>query len=32
MNWAWFDGKMPAEHYRREHELDVEEAQETQSK
>ncbi|MGA2888342.1 MAG: cytochrome b/b6 domain-containing protein [Terracidiphilus sp.] len=23
MNWAWWDGKMPAEHYRQEHELDV---------
>ena len=24
MNWAWWDGKMPVEHYRQEHELDVE--------
>jgi cytochrome b subunit of formate dehydrogenase len=24
MNWAWWDGKMPVEHYRHEHELDVE--------
>jgi len=24
MNWAWWDGKMPAEHYRHEHELDTE--------
>jgi cytochrome b subunit of formate dehydrogenase len=24
MNWAWWDGKMPLEHYRHEHELDVE--------
>jgi hypothetical protein len=24
MNWAWWDGKMPVEHYRREHELDAE--------
>ena len=23
MNWAWWDGKMPEEHYRHEHELDV---------
>jgi cytochrome b subunit of formate dehydrogenase len=22
MNWAWWDGKMPVEHYRHEHELD----------
>jgi hypothetical protein len=22
MNWAWWDGKMPFEHYRHEHELD----------
>ena len=25
MNWTWWDGKMPVEHYRREHELDAEE-------
>lgn len=24
MNWAWWDGKMPEEHYRHEHELDRE--------
>jgi formate dehydrogenase gamma subunit len=24
MNWAWFDGKMPVEHYRKEHALDAE--------
>jgi cytochrome b subunit of formate dehydrogenase/5-methylcytosine-specific restriction endonuclease McrA len=24
MNWAWWDGKMPVEHYRHEHELDHE--------
>jgi cytochrome b subunit of formate dehydrogenase len=24
MNWAWWDGKMPVEHYREEHELDKE--------
>lgn len=24
MNWAWWDGKMPVGHYRREHELDNE--------
>ena len=24
MNWAWWDGKMPVEHYKHEHELDVE--------
>ena len=24
MNTAWWDGKMPAEHYREEHELDAE--------
>ena len=24
MNWAWWDGKMPVEHYRHEHELDKE--------
>jgi hypothetical protein len=24
MNWAWWDGKMPIEHYRHEHELDKE--------
>ena len=24
MNWAWWDGKMPVEHYREEHALDTE--------
>lgn len=24
MNWAWYDGKMPLEHYREEHALDAE--------
>jgi cytochrome b subunit of formate dehydrogenase len=24
MNWAWWDGKMPVEHYRHEHQLDTE--------
>src|SRR5271157_4364214 len=24
MNWAWWDGKMPVEHYRHEHGLDSE--------
>ncbi len=24
MNWAWWDGKMPVDHYRHEHELDSE--------
>ena len=24
MNWAWFDGKMPVDHYKHEHELDTE--------
>jgi hypothetical protein len=24
MNWAWWDGKMPVDHYREEHELDAE--------
>lgn len=27
MNWAWWDGKMPVEHYRHEHELDTESVQ-----
>jgi hypothetical protein len=26
MNWAWWDGKMPVEQYRHEHELDAESA------
>jgi len=25
MNWAWWDGKMPVEHYKHEHELDADE-------
>ncbi|MGP8252747.1 MAG: cytochrome b/b6 domain-containing protein [Terracidiphilus sp.] len=25
MNWAWWDGKMPVEHYKHEHELDEDE-------
>jgi cytochrome b subunit of formate dehydrogenase len=29
MNWAWWDGKMPVEHYRHEHELDTESVQES---
>jgi hypothetical protein len=24
MNWAWWDGKMPVEQYRHEHELNAE--------
>jgi cytochrome b subunit of formate dehydrogenase len=28
MNWAWWDGKMPVEHYRHEHELDAEAGEE----
>jgi hypothetical protein len=24
MNWAWWDGKMPEENYKHEHELDTE--------
>jgi hypothetical protein len=24
MNWAWWDGKMPVEHYKHEHGLDTE--------
>ena len=24
MNWAWWDGKMPVQHYRNEHGLDTE--------
>jgi len=24
MNWAWWDGKMPVDHYHHEHELDIE--------
>jgi hypothetical protein len=24
MNWAWWDGKMPVEHYREKHALDTE--------
>jgi cytochrome b subunit of formate dehydrogenase len=29
MNWAWWDGKMPVEHYRHEHGLDTEALAET---
>jgi cytochrome b subunit of formate dehydrogenase len=29
MNWAWWDGKMPVEQYRHEHELDAESIAET---
>jgi cytochrome b subunit of formate dehydrogenase len=31
MNWAWWDGKMPVEHYRHEHELDDEALAEAES-
>jgi cytochrome b subunit of formate dehydrogenase len=31
MNWAWWDGKMPVEHYRHEHELDTESLAEVDS-
>ena len=30
MNWAWWDGKMPVEHYHHEHELDHESLSEAQ--
>jgi cytochrome b subunit of formate dehydrogenase len=30
MNWAWWDGKMPVDHYRHEHELDAESAAEAE--
>jgi cytochrome b subunit of formate dehydrogenase len=32
MNWAWWDGKMPVEHYRHEHELDTESLAEADAK
>jgi cytochrome b subunit of formate dehydrogenase len=32
MNWAWWDGKMPIEQYRHEHELDTESLAETEAK
>jgi cytochrome b subunit of formate dehydrogenase len=32
MNWAWWDGKMPVEHYRHEHELDTESLAEAEAK
>jgi hypothetical protein len=32
MNWAWWDGKMPVEHYRHEHELDAESLPEDEEK
>jgi cytochrome b subunit of formate dehydrogenase len=32
MNWAWWDGKMPVEHYRHEHELDTEALAEAEAK
>jgi hypothetical protein len=31
MNWAWWDGKMPVEHYRHEHGLDAEALAEVKS-
>ncbi len=30
MNWAWWDGKMPVDHYRHEHELDAESIKESE--
>jgi hypothetical protein len=32
MNWAWWDGKMPVEHYRDEHGLDTEALAEAEAK
>ena len=32
MNWAWWDGKMPAEHYRHEHGLDHEDGLDRETK
>jgi len=32
MNWAWWDGKMPVEHYRHEHGLDAEGLAEAEEK
>jgi cytochrome b subunit of formate dehydrogenase len=31
MNWAWWDGKMPVEHYKHEHALDTESLQSSKS-
>lgn len=31
MNWAWWDGKMPVEHYKHEHELDTESIREAEN-
>ncbi|MFP5249708.1 MAG: cytochrome b/b6 domain-containing protein [Acidobacteriota bacterium] len=31
MNWAWWDGKMPVEHYKREHSLDTDSLPEGES-
>ncbi len=32
MNWAWWDGKMPVEHYKHEHGLDTEAIEEAEKK
>ncbi len=32
MNWAWWDGKMPVEHYKHEHTLDAEAVDEAEEK
>ena len=32
MNWAWWDGKMPVDHYKHEHELDTESLPEGEAK
>ena len=32
MNWAWWDGKMPVEHYKHEHALDTESLKETENR
>jgi len=32
MNWAWWDGKMPVEHYKHEHALDAESLPEAEAK
>jgi cytochrome b subunit of formate dehydrogenase len=32
MNWAWWDGKMPVEHYEHEHELDTESVKDEEKK
>jgi cytochrome b subunit of formate dehydrogenase len=31
MNWAWWDGKMPVEHYKHEHALDTESLKDTET-